>query len=368
MSTAFQDLIGNKFLKTILTRMVEKGVVGNSLLFAGPDGIGKSLFAVELAKLLFEKNDPSGIHRQKIISGTHPDVRVYRPSGKLGLHTIEAMRQFSEEVYQTPDEAQWKVFIIHDADRMLPYSANALLKTFEEPLLNCLIILLSHLPEALLPTILSRCRIIHFQPISEEDLANYFVTHFKKTSQDALVLARKAQGSLARALHLEKEGSYPWSALLFATLTKGAFSSYNELQKNAADIEECIERIKTEAEEIARQELLEGVNDTLSASQQEVIEKTIEGIASMRFSDAVDALFYTILSWYRDLHLLHIKGDPKYLMNCDYQTQLEEILQKNDLIALEDVEKALAKAKLAIQRSTNLSICLEGLFFKLNLL
>ena len=136
----FEDIVGNDQIKEYLKRMVEQRAVANSLLFAGPEGIGKSLFAHALAKMLLG-------------SDSHPDLHVYRPEGKIGMHSIDSMRQFSEDVYLAPFQGQWKVFIIHDAERMLTYSANALLKTFEEPAKDALIILLSSAPAALLPTI-----------------------------------------------------------------------------------------------------------------------------------------------------------------------------------------------------------------------
>jgi DNA polymerase-3 subunit delta' len=122
MNKAFDDIIGNDQIKNYLAGMVEKRMIAQSLLFAGPDGIGKSLFAQSFAKLIVGAKNPS-----------HPDIYHYHTEGKIGMHSIQSMRQFSEEVYLGPYEAKKKVFIIHDAHRMLTYSANALLKTFEEP-------------------------------------------------------------------------------------------------------------------------------------------------------------------------------------------------------------------------------------------
>ncbi len=89
---------------------------------------------------------------------THPDLHLYLPEGKSGMHSIDSIRQFIEEVAFPPFQAPVKVFIIDQAERMLPTSSNALLKTCEEPPADTCILLLSSDPEALLPTILSRCR------------------------------------------------------------------------------------------------------------------------------------------------------------------------------------------------------------------
>lgn len=87
-----------------------------------------------------------------------PDLFEYRPEGKVGLHTIERMRELKEEVYLPAYQHDKKVFVIYEADRMLPQAANALLKTFEEPAPGVILILTTMRREKILPTILSRCQ------------------------------------------------------------------------------------------------------------------------------------------------------------------------------------------------------------------
>ena len=77
--------------------MLGKKAIGHALCFAGPDGIGKSLFAWALSARIFAEADPGKDHAEKIQSGQHPDIHVYRPEGKLGLHSIHSLRQLSEE-------------------------------------------------------------------------------------------------------------------------------------------------------------------------------------------------------------------------------------------------------------------------------
>src|SRR4051812_17594000 len=136
----FFGIIGNEEIKASLKYMVATKRVGHSLLFAGRDGIGKSLFAMALA---IEMLGGTPAQKQRIIDGTHPDLHIYRPEGKVAMHSIDSLRAFSDDVYMAPTEAPYKVFVMHDADRMLPTSANALLKTFEEPAPQTLIIMLT---------------------------------------------------------------------------------------------------------------------------------------------------------------------------------------------------------------------------------
>ena len=84
------------------------------------------------------------------------DLFIYKLEGKF--HTIETMRSLIAEVNMAPFESPVKVFIIEDAERMLPPAANCLLKTLEEPTLHSYIVLLSTQPQQLLDTVVSRCR------------------------------------------------------------------------------------------------------------------------------------------------------------------------------------------------------------------
>ena len=226
----FEHIIGNEQAKTYLKTTAEKGTVGNSLLFAGPDGIGKSLFAEAFAHLLICQSDPQNIHKRKIDAGNHPDIRIYRPEGKVGMHSIASMRLFSQEVYLAPCESKWKIFIIHEADRMLTYSANALLKTFEEPAKDAVIILISSSPEALLPTVLSRCRTIHFHPLAEQEVTSFIEKRCQKSPQEAQTIASMAQGSLGQAVRLAAEGKSPLRAATLDFLSKGLAVHTSSLQ------------------------------------------------------------------------------------------------------------------------------------------
>lgn len=119
----FCNLLGNEMAKAALQRMADQKTVPNTLLFSGPDGVGKSCFALKLAALLMGER-----HHAKILSGNHPDVHIYLPEGKGSLHPIESMRKLIDEVGMPPFEASVKVFIIHDAHQMLPQAATPSLK------------------------------------------------------------------------------------------------------------------------------------------------------------------------------------------------------------------------------------------------
>ncbi len=361
----FSQIIGNEEVKRQLERMVSKKAIGHALLFAGPEGVGKSMFAWALAARILAEYDPGKDHARKIQAGQHPDIHIYRPEGKLGLHSLQSLRQLSEEVYLPPYESSWKVFVIHDADRMLSYSANALLKTFEEPPSRTVIILLSRSQASLLPTILSRCCTLHFQALSVDLIQQFLKQRYTLDEATYIKIAHQSQGSIGRAIRLAEQGDENRTYLL-KLLAKGPLGNYKALQEGIHVLSEQIDLAKKHAEEAAKEELYKVHSEQLSAQQQHALEKEMEGLTAIALTQEAQALFEIILSWYRDVHLLLLGGSPIYLVNSDFQEDLEQAVQRGDFKPLEQVCRAVEDAYLALQRSTPLPLCLETLFLKLD--
>jgi len=145
----------------LLSKMIASEQIPHALLFVGARGAKLDEAAKQFALDLVGKYP-------------HPDVHDYFPEGKTGMHPIQNLRTLTNEVGFVPYQAKWKLFIVHEAERMLPTSSNALLKTFEEPTARTIIVLLSHHPEKMLPTILSRCHKIEF-PAEQEKVRHKIV-------------------------------------------------------------------------------------------------------------------------------------------------------------------------------------------------
>jgi DNA polymerase-3 subunit delta' len=317
----FKDILGNEPIKRYLCRVVEKKIIPQSLLFAGPEGCKKEEFAVAFAQTILETD--------KI---PHPDMRIYKPEGKIGLHSIQSMRQFCAEVYLAPFEAKRKIFIIYDAHRMLSCSANALLKTFEEPSLDSVIILISHASEQLLPTVLSRCQIIRFQVVEQS----------KQREQD------------------------PLKTLILEFFAKG-IANYLEILQIVKEGSEQIELLLTDREKKLRTQLSVEFKDKISAAQSQAIEKEVEGTISTYRSNIMQSVFAAVLSWYRDLELVHVRGDFSLLLNPDYSEALIQSLQRGGkLIPLETVQNLVKKTLQMLEKSAPINYCLEHLFLELN--
>lgn len=218
----FEKLAGNERIKEVFRRMLERGRVPGSLLFAGEDGIGKRLFALELAKAMncrepvrheacdrcssclrigrssFPPYDNEDDNKARIVWSEHIDVGVVRPFKRI--IRVPPMRELEREANYRPLEGRARFFIIEDADRLNESSSNAFLKTLEEPPPTSHLVLLTSRPSALLSTIRSRCQVIRFAPLSVEEMEQHLLKERRLPKREAAFLAHIARGSIGRAL------------------------------------------------------------------------------------------------------------------------------------------------------------------------
>jgi DNA polymerase-3 subunit delta' len=186
----------------------DRGRLGQAYLLVGPDGVGKRLFATELAKALLCDRPPAPLAAcdrcpscAQVAAGTHPDVfTLATPEGKHEL-PVEEMRGFCAKMALKPTRGKRKVGVVLDADDFNDESANAFLKTLEEPAPGSLLLLLATGTDQQLPTILSRCQIVRFHPLGAADLRAVLEANGVAADQlDRLV--RLGGGSAGRALAL----------------------------------------------------------------------------------------------------------------------------------------------------------------------
>lgn len=108
--------------------------------------------------------------------------------------------------------------------------------------------------------------------------------------------------------------------------------------------------------------------DDMSATQKNSINKEVEGAVAMRQLHGAHELLDTILTWYRDVQLLYLGGDNRYIINKDYEPAMQEMVIAAEPPPLEDVQEMIKNTRTSLARSTSLSLCLENLFLKLNFL
>src|SRR5512136_2315819 len=198
---SFKDVLGHEKSIEFLKRAMHHDKVSHSYLFLGNEGIGKKWVALQFAKALnclnegVEKGDACDhcLSCKKIDRALHPDVLLIEPIGQ-GIKKEQVIQMQKELVYK-PYEGKRRVCILTAADRMAPHIPNTLLKTLEEPPLHTVIILLANNSRFILPTILSRCQPIRFNPLPISLVSKWLMEGAGFDEAEAHLLASLSEGS-----------------------------------------------------------------------------------------------------------------------------------------------------------------------------
>ena len=154
-------------VRDFLCNAVESGRTSHAYLFLGAPGAGKLDAAWALAQAYLCEEDGCGACDDciRVARHTHPDVHYYAPESATG-YLIAQTRELLDDVALAPIRAASKVYIIDRAEQLRANSANALLKTLEEPPEGVMFILLGTSADVILPTIVSRCQCVPFRLVS----------------------------------------------------------------------------------------------------------------------------------------------------------------------------------------------------------
>lgn len=206
----FNNILGNDRIKELLANSVKNNKISHSYLFVGTEGIGKKLIAKEFAKMILCTNDNKYCNNCKSCiefdTNNNPDFKIIEPDGNS--LKIEQIREFQNKVAEKPIISNKKVYIINDSDKMTKEAQNCLLKTLEEPPEYVTIILVGANESAFLSTIKSRCMIIHFDKIKNEQIEKYLEEKYQ-IEINSNIMIEAFQGSIGKALELkEKQEEY----------------------------------------------------------------------------------------------------------------------------------------------------------------
>lgn len=340
----FENLIGNDRIKGILQRFVYERRVPNSVLFAGPDGVGKKQFALEVAKaavchdaqgrepcgkcqacarvdvFTFPKPDDKDAHKQVIFS-EHPDVGMVIPYKRNIL--VDAIRDLEKEANFRPYEAPARFFIIDNAETMTPGASNALLKTLEEPYPTTHIFLVTSRPDSLLPTIRSRCQMLRFAPVEIEEVEKLLLKTHKYSQPDARLIAAYSQGSvsLAQAIDIVQ------------------FRSMRDVMVR-----------------VLRSSLIKSDTASLLRASEEMVDAKNKEF----FEDYLDILQSLI----RDLWTLQTVGDHG-VVNSDILPDLQHLADAADRSRLNDWLEEIESLRKTLDVNINKRIAADALFVKM---
>lgn len=261
----FADFSGNRSITEALEQALASGRLPQTLLLAGPEGVGKATLARRFATRLLggaekiERDDLSLPHNAEYIAerekwpaerrnedpllfGSHPDFVTFAPDGPLRQISIQQMRFLKERAQFKPLRGDRRVFLIDQIDRAGDHAANSLLKTLEEPPEHLILILTAANPYDLLPTIRSRAVWFHFAPLSDQEMGQFLASRTLNQVERRIALAR---GSPGRAVSVDLEAYDRGRAGMLALL---------EVASGGAPFETWLKYVESPA---ARQERLE---------------------------------------------------------------------------------------------------------------
>jgi DNA polymerase-3 subunit delta' len=253
----FPAPVGHARQEAYLAGLAAQNRLPHALLLAGPQGIGKSLFALRLAAFLLSKGSASGIQHsaglldllppepkaakapdslavppqspiaRRILAGSHPDFLLIRPEFDEKKKEykaeipVETVRRIGEFMALTPSESDWRVAVIDSVDQLNRNAANAVLKVLEEPPAKAVLVLVSHNPGRLLPTIRSRCQLVGFAPLPEAAFLQVMAGR-GVAAEEAHALASLSGHAPGRGFALQEGGGIALYAALLEWLANGA--------------------------------------------------------------------------------------------------------------------------------------------------
>ena len=362
-------VIGQDRVKDLLRRSIERQQLAHAYLFYGLRGSGKQAMAIEFARtILCSRGSDVACGEcpncRKVAALQHPDLSIVvpLPVGKgekngddpiesLDAEQIESIRQQlalkTEDLYYeiqipranfikinsvrnlkrssslTSVEGTWKIFLIFDADKMNPESSNSLLKTLEEPTERTLLVLTTSEKDRLLPTIVSRCQLVQFSPLRDEEIAKALEEREEVAADEALLVARLAQGSYAVAREL--------------------------LGENLAE---------------ERREVLSFVRVSLGWKEISRVD-LIDELASSKDRAAIEHWLKVLQTWLRDALVLRDAPDrhaPAGKEDKDMTSFIQKFPRANLADAIRSVENCIA----LVRKNVYLHLLLMSLSFDLN--
>jgi DNA polymerase-3 subunit delta' len=226
-------LVGQEAAEAEFLQAWQSGRLAHAWLLTGPRGIGKATLAFRIARFvlsggpapagLWGDAEPASLQMpaeapifRRVASGGHADFKLIERGWSDDNHTrrkseivVDDVRDVGGFLSLTPAEGGWRVVIVDAADEMNRSSANAILKILEEPPKRALLLLVSHSPGRLLPTIRSRCRRLALPPLPTASVAALLRRYRPDLGDDAAAgLAGLAGGSIGHALALQEQGGF----------------------------------------------------------------------------------------------------------------------------------------------------------------
>jgi len=350
-----QNILGQPYAVRVLENAYQEQRLAGTYLFVGPDGVGKATAARQFAKLLCGASSDTDPVARAIDAGKSPDVRTLdpppskitsiaqvwpRPGHKEHLAENALLRDLQFEPMAGPK----RVFILHDAEGLGRGGAdagNSLLKTLEEPPAYAHFILTAASTGGVMPTIVSRCQVVHFGLLAADMIESTLVFRFEIAPAQARFLAAYSEGRLGRAVALARSpsllaGREALLDLAHDLLTAPPVKSF----KLGEEFRKLAPKLKATEDD-----------DTAEPGEEKAGREPL--------GRALDLL----ATYFHDVLTLGVVGpDRANVVNADRREQLISLAEKQTPAKMEQALGLLLDIRQAIERNANSQLAVEVLF------
>ena len=350
-----QNILGQPYAVRVLENAYQEQRLAGTYLFVGPDGVGKATAARQFAKLLCGASSDTDPVARAIDAGKSPDVRTLdpppskitsiaqvwpRPGHKEHLAENALLRDLQFEPMAGPK----RVFILHDAEGLGRGGAdagNSLLKTLEEPPAYAHFILTAASTGGVMPTIVSRCQVVHFGLLAADMIESTLVFRFEIAPAQARFLAAYSEGRLGRAVALARSpsllaGREALLDLAHDLLTAPPVKSF----KLGEEFRKLAPKLKATEDD-----------DTAEPGEEKAGREPL--------GRALDLL----ATYFHDVLTLGVVGpDRANIVNADRREQLISLAEKQTPAKMEQALGLLLDIRQAIERNANSQLAVEVLF------
>ncbi|MGB2698441.1 MAG: DNA polymerase III subunit [Candidatus Zixiibacteriota bacterium] len=352
---SFDNVVNQSLVKKILKGTLKKDKLAHAYIFYGEPGVGKWALGLELAKAVNCERDSfdpcnSCNSCEKISRFIHPDVKMIFPIpstntteererfkteksedpytivkfNRVANIPVDDIREMQKGLNLKPYEGKKRVVIISDVEKLSYSASNSLLKTLEEPPPNSLLILTTSNLNALLPTVISRCQLLRFQRIPNNQLEAELKKRLQLDSESVSYYVKISRGSLGQAI----------------SLAKGETKEIRNLGMEFLHL-------------IRKDEPLD-------------IVEFVESAVKVYGRESMVELFEFIISFLRDVYITIELKERKELINSDFEVQIDNLSKDfKDTDRVEEGIKLSEKIKRDCQSNVNLRLALLSFYIKL---
>jgi DNA polymerase-3 subunit delta' len=339
------------------------GSPSHAYLFYGPSGTGKRALARAFAaELLKDGAREPGTVAERVTRDSHPDLTWVTPSGASEMLVADIEEPVVSAAVRTPFESARRVFVIEGADAMNDQAANRMLKTLEEPPSFAHLLLLTDRRDDVLPTIVSRCQQVRFDPLPAAEIARALdgveparaLACARLALGDAALASRLAVGEgaalraaaedFARACLRGSTSSRPWVAILAAAATAAAAAGERSQERTAEELE------LIPAKERKRHE-------------REATEARRRGERRAR-TGTLELALRLVELWLRDVMCI-CEGAPELIHACDRREQLSEDAGGREAPSLRAAIELAGDTRMSLALNVSEELAFEALAYRL---